>query len=677
MGRLHTALTCVPSTNSRRTSTHRRRCAWLAAAALSAAAGIAQAAWIPAGLLGGVATGAPAAIAMVPAREADNQAARWAPSHPLAVVRLIEPDKHAGKFRQYLTESGFYESPAFQLISSNPGLMQAQIGLLGLAATAGMDGWTAMGHVLGQDAVLGVYPGSVPGAKPGFLVVAVARDAQARTKFIDAAATAAGLMKGGKPDPDKSVAVGDRTIITAGDLRYCTDGDALLIASDAALIRSALSVKSGTGESLATSGELDEAEDAAPSDAMAFATMDVKWFVEAAKAEGKPTDGLIENPLGGFLFGGWVKSLVQADSAIAWMRDVTDGLSISALVDRGGPLPESHKGFAATFGDLAVDWSKVELPKEIMSISVSRDWASLFSDRESILTLPGASQAAAFAATMTTLMGNLDFLEDFLPRVNGPVHFFMERQDFTKGYIPTPIMPSFALVAPLKGGSEEMLKQRLMSGSQMAMSFINFDAAQKQQPGFLMGLAEHRGVSILKGTYPPPGSPAAGGDMMKKDAANGEEPEKSEPMKADAAMAKGPGEGVNIRYNFEPVVAIAKDHYLVATSLATMNALIDAVLDGKEVPGTGGPSPDELLIEGAQTTEILRENREELVVQRMLEQDEDRAQAERVIDAILSLTGKVDNVRLVSRATAKGQEATLTLSFKPGKLAAAAGGAPR
>ncbi len=625
----------------------------VSAVVLGSLAGLSQGAWaIPA-------EHTPASLV---ARAGEKDAARWAPAHPLAVLRLVEPDRHTTQFRGYLNHIGFYESPAYQLIATNPGLMQAQIGLLGLAATAGMDGWTAAGHVLGQDAVLAVYPGSGAGAKPGLLIVAVARDAAARTKFIDGAATALGLMKGGKADPQKSTVVGDHTIYTLGDLRYCTDGDALLISGDAALISAAIAARAG-GDSLATSGELDKVEDAAPGGAMALASMDVKKLVQAAAADGKPTDGLIENPLGGFLFGGWVKSLVQADSAIAWMSDLTDGLSITARVENSKALPESYRGFLASFGDMAVDLGAVKLPNELMSIAVARDWASLFSDRESILTLPGATQAATFAATMTTLMGNFDFLEDFLPRVNGPVHFYMERQDFSKaGYQPTPTLPAFAMVAPLKGGGEEMLKQRLMSGSQMAISFINFDQAQKKQPGFLMGMAEHRGVSILKASYPPPGT-GGEGSMMKKDGAakTGEK----EPMQEQAA--KGPASGeVNVRYNFEPVVAIARDHYIVATSIPTMNALIDAVLDAKPVAaGAKSISSDVMTITGDQVARILGDNREELVVQRMLEQDEDRAQAERTIDALLSLTGKVDVLRVVSTPGAQGHEATLTLGMKP------------
>lgn len=596
-------------------------------------------------------------------------AARWAPAHSLAAIRLIEPDKHASKFREYLTSAGFFESPAYQIMQSNPGLMQAQIGLLGLAASVGMDGWTAIGHVLGQDAVLALYPGDGEGAQPKSLIVAIARDAAARQKFLDGVANVAGLMKGGKPDPDKTTMIGDHAVFTLGDLKYAIIGDALVMGSSIDVIERSIKTHAEGRTSIADSGELDAVEDAAPADAMMWATVDAKTILAAANASGGDTSGLIENPLGGFLFGGWVKSLVDAKSAVGWMSEVTDGLSLTALVERNGAMPASHEGFAVKFPALSVDWDAITLPRQMLSMSIARDWADLFSERESILTLPGASQATAFATTMTTLMGNMDFMEDLLPRINGPVRFMLERQDFSKvGYEPTPKLPAFVLVAPIKGGSEDMLKQRLMSSSQMAMSFINLDAARKQQPGYLMGMAEHRGVTILKGTYPPPGTPGAGAMMKdegRKDKAGDGDDEEMKPAGENDGMMAG-GDGVNVRYNFEPMVAVVKDHYISATSMASMRALIDAVLDGSpQNAGSETPEPDVMRIEGEQTTEILRENREELVVQRMLEQDEDRAQAEKIIDALIAMSGMVDSLNLTSQPTPKGGQATIRLTMKP------------
>ncbi len=614
---------------------------------------------------------APRGVAVVTVVAADQDAASWVPAHPLAAMRLIEPDKHAATFREYLSSSGFYESPAYQLIGSNPGLVQAQIGLLGVAAASGTDGWTAVGRMLGRDAVVALYPGDGAGSQSKVVMVALARDAAGRQKFIDSAATAAGLMKGGKPDPEKSSTVEDRTVFTLGELCYCVDGDALVLASTPELIGTALRTHRGKGESLAGSGELEAVRKAAPADAMAWATVDAQTIVKGAAADGKDTTGLVENPLGGFLFGGWVKSMLDARSAVAWVRDVTDGLSLTARVERQGALPRSHGGFEVKFPSVAVDWDAVTLPRQIMSLSVSRGWADLFSEREGILTLPGAAQATAFATTLTTLMGGMDFMEDFLPRVNGPVRLLLERQEFAgSGFEPTPKLPGFALVAPVKGGSEDMVRQRLMSSSQMAMSFISLDAAQKQQPGLIMGMGEYRGVTMIKGTYAPPGAAAA----MRGGAGGGTPKDE---MKDQAAPGAGTvGKGVNVRYNFEPVVAVVKDHYIVATSVPMLRSLIDAALDSTSASAaSAGLAGDAVRIAGAETTRILESNREELVVQRMLEKDEDRAQAERVVDALVALSGMVEGLTVESRPTSTGMEATLTLAMKPHAVGAGGTGA--
>ncbi|HLO41524.1 MAG TPA: hypothetical protein VK176_10920 [Phycisphaerales bacterium] len=601
-------------------------------------------------------------LAEVATRAHAVDAAAWAPSGAFASARLFDPDQRTGSLRAFLNSSKFYESPAYALVTGNPGLMQAQIGLLGLAAAAGTDAWTAVGNLLGRDTVLTLYPGNGAGAQPKVLIVSVARDGAARAKFVETAATAAGLMRGGKPVPEVTTDVEGRSVMTVGALKFCTDGEAMLFASDVDLIRLALATKAGKHDSIVITGELDAAEQRAPADAMAIASFSTRMLVQGAAAEGKPTDGLVDNPLGGFLLGGWVKSIVGSDSMIGWLEDVKDGLSFTTLVEGREPLPASHAGFRALFPSLALDWSKVTLPEGLMTVSVARDWASLFGEREGILTVQGATQAAAFAGTMTTLMGNFDFLEDFLPRVNGPVRFFMQRQDFSgSGYMPTPALPAFAMVAPLKGASEEMLRQRLMSGSQMAVSFINFDAAQKQQPGLLMGLADHRGVSIFRAHYPSPGAKAsgAGGDSaMKNDGAM-------------AGMEAGRGESgeVNVRYNFEPVVAVVKDHYIVATSLRTMTALVDAVLDGAQTAGPAGTLADQVTMDGAAGARMLGDNREELIVKRMLDEDEDRATAERNVDGFLALISMIETMRMESQPTEKGYRGTIAIkmqAWKPG-----------
>ncbi|HRJ50711.1 MAG TPA: hypothetical protein PKU91_09265, partial [Phycisphaerales bacterium] len=458
-------------------------------------------------------------------------------------MRLSEPDQRASSLRAFLEQSGFFETPAYELITTNPGLMQARIGLLGLAASVGMDGWTAVGHLLGKEAVAAMYPPRQSGGQPGLLIVALGRDTVSRGKFIDAAATAAGLVKGGRPDPATSTTVDGRTVFTAGELRYCVDGEALLISGDADLVRSALGARWGSIPSMAVSGDLDAAEAAAPPDAFIVGALDARAMVRLAASEGNPEFWRFENPLGGFMFGGWADSLRQASAAMAWITERADGLAMTLRIDRDRDAPAGRTGFGLPALAGSIDLSSLRLPRQVASLSMGRDWASLFSDREEILTVAGASQVAAFAATMTTLMGNFDFTEDFLPRVNGPIRVLLERQDFSEAaYAPSPRLPAFAMVAPLKGASEEMLRQRLMSGSQMALSFINYDAAQKQQPGFLMGLGEHRGVTILKGTYPPPGA-GAGLSMMAPGGSGGSSsPDADRRPDEDDADPRGAGE---------------------------------------------------------------------------------------------------------------------------------------
>lgn len=599
---------------------------------------------------------APAGASLGRAQKVEDRAAAYIPADAIVAFRLVEPDARLGGLRSTLSNLGFFESPAGQFLMRNPGLMQARVGFLGLASASGMDGWTAAKAVLGQDAMLGLYPGRGPNGQNGFVIAAVPRDAQAQKKFLDSVLMTVGISTTGPKDPNRVFEInGSTAYMISPEFFLLTEKDAV-IATNSRELLTAASAARAEGKSITTTARYEQATGAVPTSAAAYVIADAPKLAAAINAKAPDGQlGKIDNPVGGLLFGAWAHDLAHSDKAVAWVEDLAGGLNLVAQVESSEELPASFRGFVPKFQPGEFSWPSITLPRQIAEISIARGWSDLFAERESILALPAASQLANFSGVMTTLMGQVDFLEEVLPRINGPIRFFAARQEFTGEKHPSPMLPGFALVAPLKGSSDATFSQRLFSGGQMALSFINFDRAQKQKPGFLLGMAEHRGVKILKAEYAPPGTakPAAG-----------ETDPAMQPQEASRLLP--------IEYNFAPASTVVKDHYIVATSLPMLTSMIDAMLDAKS-EAKAPVVTDRLAITGDQVSEALRENRDELVAQRMLEQDESRQVAEFTVDAILSAAGFVDSLQVTSTPSESGSRAEMTLRLKAPRQANDAG----
>ncbi len=621
--------------------------------------------------------GAGTAIAMPEVRPgqpappiASVSAAACLPEGVLIVVSLRDGDQQIPAFRRLLDEQQVEESAAYHLLNANPQIMQARIGLAGLAMTAGTDVWGALGAVLGRDLTIGIVPGEGKNAR--FIGASITRDAPTLGRLLDAVHVAAGLVKNGTPDPARSELIdGVRVFKTENNVWHGLVGDTVFLGNSRDLLRAALGARANAKGRLSDLPLYRDAAAQVPEGAPAWAFVNMAG-IRAALGPERALPEQVNNPLGGFLFGGWWRTIVQSDGAVAWATASPRTLTLDLAVSSTTPTPASHAGFVVS-GAPAPRWSSAALPGYAAELSVTRDWASLFAERESILTLPAAGQIVNFSNVLTTLMGQLDFTEQVLPAVRGPMRLIIARQDLSAlPYQPSPRLPAFALVAPLKFDPNSDFPRRLYTAAQMAMSFVNADAAQKQQPAYLIDTDRYRGTRILIAEYPDPTAHAAPGmdgpgamtpaDSKRADAAP---PAGAQP--AEAARPT-PKPTVSARYNISPAAAVVDGHFVIATSPALLKQIIDAIADGAEGkaagPGAAGALADTLTLRVPPSLQMLRDNREELIVNRMLEKDLSKEQAGRDVDAFFGLIGFLDRLSLTSKPVEHGYRATLAVTLR-------------
>ena len=104
------------------------------------------------------------------------------------------------------------------------------------------------------------------------------------------------------------------------------------------------------------------------------------------------------------------------------------------------------------------------------------------------------------------------------------------------------------------------------------------------------------------------------------------------------------------------------DQFVVATSRELLQDIIDAAQAHAEQADAAPPAArDSWFIDAPSLVAILRENREALIVNRMLEENESNQAASGTIDLILELLGYFESVRITSQVSANESRATLEI----------------
>lgn len=597
------------------------------------------------------------------AAERRSSAASYLPADATIAVGLRHADEHLLALRDWLEENDYESSPLFRRLEENPQFAQARVGLAGLTAIVGADGWTGAGAVLGRDAAVAVRPGA--GGKPEALAAFVSGQAALLDRIVKGVQALAGMNRNGAPDPKRVLDFdGVQVFAIAPELLECRIDDVLLLSNSQAMLRDALGRRRAGGESLATSPHFRDAMKSVPADACVWAVGDLAALRRAVPRL-ESADGPRDNPAAGYLFGAWWQTLLHADAAVAYgVIDPKHGLTIEARITSPEPLAERYKGFVPK--DQAARWSAAALPRYLGELSIARSWVDLFAERESLLDTAASSQVANFCTTMSTLFGGVDFLNDVLPNLAGPTRLILARQDFSRrDIVPVPKLPAFALVMPLKAGAAADFAQRLQSGAQTAISLLSLNFAQEGNPSFILDMDRYREQRELFTVFSAP--PALAGMKMDPGDAPAPRPAAGAAPATKPAVAAPPaglkGEAP-IRYNFLPATAVVENQFIIATSRELLHDVIDRILDRRAVAAKplAEAVQDRLHVSAASLVEILRDNRTDLVVNRMLEANESRAAAEAFIDTLLDVLALFDGATLESTVTETSCRATLRVT---------------
>ena len=359
-----------------------------------------------------------------------------------------------------------------------------------------------------------------------------------------------------------------------------------------------------------------------------------------AKAAGKPfadPAAKSENPAAELLFGGLSGTLAKSPFLAATLHATPGGWKLSVTSPHDPAWVPAERDFffapeddaavakkAATSGETA---PPLRPRGTLMSVSAYRNLGAMWAAGPDLFSEAVAAQLAQADSGLSTFLGGKSFGTDVLGALEPQLRFVVARQNYKAAEMPEPgiRLPAFATVFRLKvkEAADAQVRKHLRVAFQSVVALANLDGASKNRPMLEMRTEKLPGrTEIHFATY----------DREPARAIAGAEDEGAGPPRADAA---------DMYYNFSPAMVATDDALILSSTKALAEELADLVAKESKAAARGKPvvirENTVVELDAGASAELLRENREPLIAQNMLEKGHDRAAAEREIDLVLTI----------------------------------------
>jgi len=258
-----------------------------------------------------------------------------------------------------------------------------------------------------------------------------------------------------------------------------------------------------------------------------------------------------------------------------------------------------------------------EVPAELAGGAASallyRDYSRFLTQRGELFApeaLPGFAEAITNGALF---FDGQDLGEDVLSRVSPWIRLVSRELEYGPGLRPEIPLPGLALVAVLGDARDG---EAWSAAFQTIVSIANVDRAQKGERGMRLHLEREGSTEISAARF----------------------------------AAPRPGDGVDVRYNLEPAIAVVGRHLVLGTHESLVRAVVRELQDA-EPPAPSG-AKETLELDAPTWRALLEQNFEQLVARKMLEEGRDRAAAEKEIDGLRLALASIQSVHVELEARA-------------------------
>jgi hypothetical protein len=451
----------------------------------------------------------------------------------------------------------------------------------------------------------------------------------------------------GKPDPVKTSDYHGVTVYTTGD------GSApsyaivrgRLVASNSAkslatlidrIVQGAPDRSASGGTKLSDSAEWKalESKGSGGDSVRALARLDRLRKLDAARftMSEKPDTGIT------LLFRSWYEMLKRAPwiaASIRWSeKELAAALELPLYKDGHlaivkGFVPDGKEGTSGI----------IEPPGTIASLSLWRDWATIWESRADLFSPEVAQNLAQLDTVAGQFFGGREFGADFLGAFGPHWRLVVSQQDFNSLKPPPDLkLPSFAIVAEI-AEPEGDFGQKLKTAYQTIVGLSNVDATQQKAAPLELGSEEVDGVTLATARYVLP--QGGGGENLT-------------PQR---------------RYNFSPSAAQVGKYFILSSSRGLARVLIKELKGKAGGTNQGAVSRSTLAVEadGHELARILEENRDRFAMQTMLERGETKDKAQSQVDGMLAFVRYLGRGRLSVEDSPSASRLELKFQLKSGK----------
>jgi hypothetical protein len=334
-----------------------------------------------------------------------------------------------------------------------------------------------------------------------------------------------------------------------------------------------------------------------------------------------------DNPVLEMLVGGLQETLKHTPYLTAGLRVKNDELRLTLGAPHDPNTISAARGFFFAPPGKGAAPRPLKPDGTILSVTAHRDFSAMLRSADDLFDENVAAGIAQADSQLTLFFSGRPFTTEVLASFRPEVQIVVARPTF-KDVIPSIKIPAFALVMRTRS-ADETTQTQFKTAFQTIVSFVNLGGAQEGKPMLVSDIDKFDGITLLSSKY-------------------AVDEKKTDKKKAD------------IVYNFSPSMVIAGDQIMVCSTKELAEKLIAA--SKKQKADDLIPENTLIEIDGPSSLESLKDNREHLVAQNMIEKGHTPEQALTEIDALLDLVSLVKSMK--TSMSFQNKWATLDLDIK-------------
>ncbi len=329
------------------------------------------------------------------------------------------------------------------------------------------------------------------------------------------------------------------------------------------------------------------------------------------------------NPMVSLLFAPVITAVKESTWAAMGVGMEGQSLTLDIVTDGTISDPSTPEGFASP-GSAAGALPNVDVPRKIAGVSFYRDLHKFYGAKDELFP-ERTSGVIFFENMMGIFFTGRDLTDEVLAEMTPEVRLVVAEQKYAPE-IGTPAVriPAFAAIFRLK--DPKRFQPIAEEAWQKGLGLINFTRGQQAEPGLIIDREIHSGVKFT--------------------------------IAAFSAAEEENRTALDMRFNFQPTLAMPEDYMVISSTSQLAKDLIDALKSekaGGTKPLPGVHSMAEL--DATQLASILEANWDALVRNNMVEEGNTREKAEADLGGIMMILKYVGDFKLMS-GVSKGQSRT-------------------